>query len=125
MSIVSPGARIWLFVGFLISFASLIGAGWVLFGEYVVTREYHLRPMTSLCIQTPSSTQRAACSVTARASHCHNLWRRYREHACLSDFLYYRCILLYHRTLGVYNLKKCMYVCVQHLACDPTVLLRW
>ena len=41
MSIVSPGARIWLFVGFLISFSSLIGAGWVLFGEYVVTREYH------------------------------------------------------------------------------------
>jgi len=29
------GARIWLFVGFLLSFGSLIAAAWVLFGPYV------------------------------------------------------------------------------------------
>lgn len=31
----SYGARVWLFVGFLLSFGSLIAAAWVLFGPYV------------------------------------------------------------------------------------------
>lgn len=30
------GARIWFFVGFLFAFGSLLGASWILFGEYVV-----------------------------------------------------------------------------------------
>jgi hypothetical protein len=29
------GARIWFFFGFLLGFGSLIGASWILFGEYV------------------------------------------------------------------------------------------
>lgn len=31
----SHGARVWLFVGFLLSFGSLIASAWVLFGPYV------------------------------------------------------------------------------------------
>jgi len=31
------GARIWLFVGFLLGFGSLIAAFWILFGEYLVS----------------------------------------------------------------------------------------
>ena len=29
------GVRIWFFFGFLLGFGSLIGASWILFGEYV------------------------------------------------------------------------------------------
>ena len=29
------GARVWFFFGFLLGFGSLIGACWILFGEYV------------------------------------------------------------------------------------------
>ena len=31
----SNGVRIWFFFGFLLGFGSLIGASWILFGEYV------------------------------------------------------------------------------------------
>jgi len=31
------GARIWLFIGFLLGFGSLIAAFWILFGEYLVS----------------------------------------------------------------------------------------
>ncbi|XP_074655036.1 transmembrane protein 50B-like [Tubulanus polymorphus] len=30
------GARVWLFIGFLLGFGSLIAASWILFGHYVV-----------------------------------------------------------------------------------------
>jgi hypothetical protein len=30
------GARVWFFVGFLLGFGSLIGASWILFGEYLI-----------------------------------------------------------------------------------------
>lgn len=30
------GARIWLFLGLMLSFGSLIGACWILFGGYVI-----------------------------------------------------------------------------------------
>ncbi|XP_071800935.1 transmembrane protein 50A-like [Asterias amurensis] len=30
------GARVWLFIGFLMAFAGLIAASWILFGPYVV-----------------------------------------------------------------------------------------
>ncbi|XP_038077443.1 transmembrane protein 50A-like [Patiria miniata] len=34
------GARIWLFVGFLLAFAGLIAASWILFGPYVVNKVF-------------------------------------------------------------------------------------
>jgi len=33
------GARIWLFIGFMMGFGSLIAAFWILFGEYLVPNE--------------------------------------------------------------------------------------
>merc|ERR1711874_436967 len=33
------GVRIWFFFGFLLGFGSLIGASWILFGEYVTETE--------------------------------------------------------------------------------------
>ncbi|XP_043916026.1 transmembrane protein 50A isoform X2 [Protopterus annectens] len=33
------GARIWLFIGFMLAFGSLIASMWILFGGYVVTKE--------------------------------------------------------------------------------------
>ena len=30
------GARVWLFIGFVLAFGALIAAAWVLFGMYVV-----------------------------------------------------------------------------------------
>jgi hypothetical protein len=33
------GARIWFFFGFLLGFGALIGASWILFGEYLITSE--------------------------------------------------------------------------------------
>ncbi|XP_050394381.1 transmembrane protein 50B [Patella vulgata] len=32
------GARVWLFIGFLMSFSALIAASWILFGFYVVSK---------------------------------------------------------------------------------------
>ncbi|XP_022107209.1 transmembrane protein 50A-like [Acanthaster planci] len=34
------GARLWLFVGFLLAFGGLIGASWILFGPYVVNKQF-------------------------------------------------------------------------------------
>ena len=33
------GARIWFFIGFLLGFGALIGASWILFGEYLIRSE--------------------------------------------------------------------------------------
>ena len=33
-------ARVWFFFGFLLGFASLIGASWILFGEYVTNGKF-------------------------------------------------------------------------------------
>ncbi|CAC5408460.1 Transmembrane protein 50B,Transmembrane protein 50A [Mytilus coruscus] len=33
------GARVWLFIGFLLGFGALIGASWILFGFYVVNNK--------------------------------------------------------------------------------------
>ena len=33
------GARVWFFFGFLLGFGSLIGASWILFGEYLIPSE--------------------------------------------------------------------------------------
>ncbi|XP_059087919.1 transmembrane protein 50B-like [Tigriopus californicus] len=33
------GARVWFFIGFLMGFGALIGASWILFGEYLVRSE--------------------------------------------------------------------------------------
>lgn len=33
------GARVWLFVGFLLAFGSLIASAWVLFGPYVANKD--------------------------------------------------------------------------------------
>ncbi|KAI0224538.1 Transmembrane protein 50A [Lamellibrachia satsuma] len=45
------GARIWLFVGFLLSFASLISATWLLFGAYVVPQKSDVYPGIALVLQ--------------------------------------------------------------------------
>ena len=37
------GARVWFFIGFLLGFGSLIGAFWILFGEYVITSKLVFR----------------------------------------------------------------------------------
>lgn len=33
------GARVWFFMGFLLGFGSLMGASWILFGEYLIPNE--------------------------------------------------------------------------------------
>ena len=38
-------ARVWFFLGFLLGFGSLIGASWILFGEYVTNGKFWLLPM--------------------------------------------------------------------------------
>ncbi|KAK2190547.1 hypothetical protein NP493_77g05013 [Ridgeia piscesae] len=45
------GARIWLFNGFLISFAALISSAWILFGEYVVPQKTIVYPGIALFLQ--------------------------------------------------------------------------
>ena len=35
------GSKIWFFFGFLMGFGSLIGAGWILFGEYLFYDEQY------------------------------------------------------------------------------------
>lgn len=44
---VSPlGAQVWLFIGFMLSFGSLIASMWILFGGFVVPRRF---PLSSPC----------------------------------------------------------------------------
>ena len=38
-------ARVWFFLGFLLGFGSLIGASWILFGEYVTNGKFWLLPL--------------------------------------------------------------------------------
>uniref|UniRef100_A0A3B4F8U4 Transmembrane protein 50A n=1 Tax=Pundamilia nyererei TaxID=303518 RepID=A0A3B4F8U4_9CICH len=38
------GARVWLFIGFMLAFGSLIASMWILFGGFVVPRESTLSP---------------------------------------------------------------------------------
>lgn len=40
------GARVWLFIGFLLGFGALIGASWILFGFYVVNNKDMYRNIT-------------------------------------------------------------------------------
>jgi len=51
----SHGARVWLFVGFLLSFGSLIASAWVLFGPYVANNTEEpalpIRPGVSVFLQ--------------------------------------------------------------------------
>ena len=54
------GARVWFFFGFLLGFGSLIGASWILFGEYLITSESRQwtivnKRETSMCIVCPFS----------------------------------------------------------------------
>lgn len=37
---VTPGARLWLFIGFMMMFGSFIASVWILFGAYVVPSEF-------------------------------------------------------------------------------------
>ena len=41
-------ARVWFFLGFLLGFGSLIGASWILFGEYVTNGKFWLLPFYKL-----------------------------------------------------------------------------
>ena len=41
-------ARVWFFLGFLLGFGSLIGASWILFGEYVTNGKFWLLPLYKL-----------------------------------------------------------------------------
>ena len=43
------GARVWFFLGFLLGFGSLLGACWILFGEYVIdSKSWRLLEIRSL-----------------------------------------------------------------------------
>ncbi|XP_013408152.1 transmembrane protein 50B [Lingula anatina] len=44
------GARVWLFIGFLLAFGSLIAAAWILFGLYVVPPNNIPNPMPGVQI---------------------------------------------------------------------------
>ena len=41
------GARVWLFVGFLLSFSALIAATWILFQNYVVGKPAEIQRKTN------------------------------------------------------------------------------
>ena len=45
------GSRLWILVGFLLAFGGLIGACWILFGKYVVTKETDVWPGVSVFLQ--------------------------------------------------------------------------
>lgn len=45
------GARIWLFIGFLLSFGSLIASAWILFGIYVVPQKNPFWPGVAVFLQ--------------------------------------------------------------------------
>lgn len=38
--VLHAGARVWLFVGFMLMFGSLIASMWILFGAYVTQSKY-------------------------------------------------------------------------------------
>ncbi|XP_072035327.1 transmembrane protein 50A-like [Amphiura filiformis] len=44
------GARIWLFIGFLLAFAALIGSCWILFAAYVVNQDKDRDPYPGVAI---------------------------------------------------------------------------
>lgn len=45
------GARVWLFIGFMLAFGSLIASMWILFGGFVVPRKFSLNVLPfSLCV---------------------------------------------------------------------------
>lgn len=39
-AVLHAGARVWLFIGFMLMFGSLIASMWILFGAYVTQSEY-------------------------------------------------------------------------------------
>lgn len=45
------GARVWLIMGFLLLFAALIAASWILFGAYVVPADPHPWPGVAIFLQ--------------------------------------------------------------------------
>lgn len=45
------GARIWLFLGLMLSFGSLIAACWILFGGYVINASAHQWPGVAIFLQ--------------------------------------------------------------------------
>ncbi|ESO09272.1 hypothetical protein HELRODRAFT_156430 [Helobdella robusta] len=47
----STGARIWLFTGFVLGFAALIAASWILFGVYVVPGKAIVWPGVAIFLQ--------------------------------------------------------------------------
>ncbi|XP_071955610.1 transmembrane protein 50A-like isoform X1 [Antedon mediterranea] len=49
------GARIWLFIGFMLAFGSLIGSCWILFGGYV-TNKHDVSPSSPINNSTVSPT---------------------------------------------------------------------
>lgn len=68
-------ARIWFFFGFLLGFGSLIGACWILFGEYVTNDCYEIgtkysavRPLNSTIIDVVQNCQ-AACNENPKCQY--------------------------------------------------------
>ncbi|XP_032834213.1 transmembrane protein 50A-like [Petromyzon marinus] len=45
------GARVWLFVGFMLSFGALIASMWILFGGFVVTKQENVYPGLAVFFQ--------------------------------------------------------------------------
>jgi len=45
------GARMWLFIGFVIGFGSLIASGWILFAGYVIPKHENKWPGTAVFLQ--------------------------------------------------------------------------
>ncbi|XP_005993971.1 transmembrane protein 50A [Latimeria chalumnae] len=45
------GARIWLFIGFMLAFGSLIASMWILFGGYVVPQKQEVYPGIAVFFQ--------------------------------------------------------------------------
>lgn len=47
----TTGARIWLFLGFLLAFGAIISAAWIMFGLYIVPNKPNVMPGVSIFIQ--------------------------------------------------------------------------
>lgn len=45
------GARVWLFIGFMLGFGALIAACWILFGVYVVPNKHPVWPGVAVFLQ--------------------------------------------------------------------------
>jgi len=45
------GARIWLFLGFVLGFGSIIASIWILFGDFVIQGKNHMYPGVALFLQ--------------------------------------------------------------------------